>query len=154
MKNRIRVIGTVQDGAIEDEVIKRLQLVIGETYCRYFGGNHHLTFIWLTIPRGQAFLAAKPSTTSVLQLPVQDLLADHIRHDFMSEVSAQWQKNTGCSKNEIILSCPDASYAKHYFDKVNERFNASTKVFIQIKLLLRLMIGKLKKGYLNTSINF
>ncbi len=154
MKNRIRVICTAQDGAIKDEVIKRLQQVIQQTYCRYFGKNNRLTFIWLNIPCGQAFLAAKPSTTSVLQLPVPDLLADHIRHEFMTEVSAQWQGMTGCSKNEIILSCPDASYAKQYFNTVNERFNVSTKTFIQVKLLLRLIMGKLKKGYLNTSINF
>ena len=154
MKNKIRVICSVQDGAIEDEAVKKLQRAIQETYCRYFGEHHRLTFIWLTIPRGQAFLAAKPSTTSALQLPVPDLLTDHIRHDFMGEVSAQWQGITNCSKNEIILSCPDASYAKQYFNKVNERFNSSTKTFIQIKLLLRLIMGKLKKGYLNASINF
>ncbi len=154
MNNSVRVMCTIQENAIGNNCIKELERMIKRVYQGHFGKEYKLNCIWLTMPFGQSFLAAENSTTSTVQIPVADELSAPLRHAFMSEICTQWQSITDCNKNEIILACPDDRYAQRYFEKVDERFKPSLKHFIKIKLLWRLLIGKLKNGYFTTSINF
>ena len=154
MKNSVRVMCSIQENAIQKNSIKALERMIKNVYRRHFGREYKLNCIWLTMPFGQSYLAGESSTTSTVQIPVTDELAAPLRHAFMSEVCSQWQSITGCNKNQIILACPDDSYAQRYFEKVDERFKPSLKHLIKIKLLWRLLIGKIKNGYFTTSINF
>ncbi|MEH6345081.1 MAG: hypothetical protein V7785_08355 [Bermanella sp.] len=154
MNNSVRVMCTIQENAIQKKSIKELEQILKSIYQGHFGSQCHLNFIWLTMPFGQSFLAGENSTSSTVQIPVADGLAPELRHAFMSEVCTQWQRISGCSKNEIILACPDDSYALRYFEKVDERFKPSLTYFIKMKLLWRLIIGKIKNGYFTASINF
>lgn len=154
MKKTIRVLGMIHEGSLGKKAIKQLESVIRSTYHAHFGVDYKLLFVWMSLPKGQAYLAGKPSTASTIQIPVDDGMPSEKRHPFMSEICSKWQYITGCNKNEIILNSSDASQAQAHFEATTERLNESSKKWTQVKLLGRLTSGYLTKGYLNTHINF
>ncbi|MEE2764673.1 MAG: hypothetical protein VYA91_14400 [Pseudomonadota bacterium] len=149
----IRVTCSIQEGSIGRNKIKQLESVITSTYQAHFGSNNKLVFFWLNIPYEQSYLAGKLSTASTVQIPVKDGTPNEKRHPFMSEVCAKWQHVTGCNKNEIILAASDMSQSKAFTDSMATRFDKSVRTKTQLKMLLGFIGGKLKKGYLNSSVN-
>lgn len=153
-KKTVLVTCTIQEGSIGYNKIKQLESVISGTYKAHFGAQHRLIFFWLNIPFGQSYIAGKLSTASTVSLPVADATPNNsVRHPFMSEICAKWQHITGCNKNEIILASNDMSHAKDFQAAMAKRFAAPVRAKSQSKLLLSMLKGYLKKGYLTTSVN-
>ena len=148
-----RIVAMTQAGALRKQQILLLEEKIRNTFENHFGSSQTLVFVWLTIPAGQAYLAGKPSNASTLQIPVADGLSDEKRHHFMHKISEEWMQITQCDKHEIILNAPDASEAKRQFIIFNEKFRESRRASAQIKMLSKLLVGRVFKGYLTTSIN-
>ncbi|CAM3850851.1 hypothetical protein [Parendozoicomonas haliclonae] len=148
----IRVMCSIQEGAIGKTNIKRLEATIPKIYHKHFGAGYKLVFMWLTIPYGQAWLAGKRSTASSIQLPVEDGLPSDRRHPFMAEVCAHWQEITGCNKDEIILASTDFSHYEEFQQVMLQRFPANKQKVVMLKMLMGFGKGWLKKGYLNNSI--
>ncbi|GAA3555489.1 MULTISPECIES: hypothetical protein [Marinobacter] len=151
--NIIPVTCSIQDGSIGHNKIKQLESVITSTYQTHFGSGNKLVFFWLKIPYEQSYLAGKLSTASTVQIPVKNGMPNEMRHPFMAEVCAKWQHVTGCSKNEIILAVSDMSQSKAFTKSMATRFEKSARTKTQIKILTGLIAGKIKKGYLNSSVN-
>lgn len=149
----IKVTCNIQEGSIGYSKIKQLESVISSTYQAHFGAHYRLVFFWLNIPYEQSYLAGKLSTASTVQVPVEDGTPDEKRHPFMSEICAKWMRITGCNKDEIILVSSDLSHAQAFMDSMANRFKKSERSKTQLKILARLISGRIKKGYFNTSIN-
>ncbi len=153
MKKTVRIPCMIQEGSLGKKAIKQLESMIKSTYQTHFGVDYKLIFLWMTIPKGQAYLAGKVSTASTVQLPVEDGMPTNKRHPFMFEVCTKWQSITGCSKNEIILNSPDFTPADEHFQSLQARFDDSKKKWTQAKLMGRLLLGYARKGYLTTDVN-
>lgn len=151
---RLRITCSIQQGSIGYNKIKQLESVIASTYQAHFGTRYQCRFFWLDLPYQQAYLAGEQSNASTVQIPVPDNTSNDIRHPFMSEICAKWQHITGCNKNEIILVAPDMSHFNEFHQAMQRRFEPSTAKASQLKLLTRFVIGRFKKGYFNTSVNF
>lgn len=149
----IQVTCNIQEGSIGYDKIKQLEAIISSTYKTHFGAEYRLVFFWLNLPYQQSYIAGKLSTASSVQIPVQDGLANSKRHPFMSEICAKWMHITGCSKDEIILVSSDKTQAKAFMDSMSSRFKPSVRKRTQFKILFRLCLGRLKKGYFTTSVN-
>lgn len=149
-----RIICSVQEGALDSKTIKQLQATITSTYKAHFGSDFRPIFFWLRIPAGQAYIAGKPSTTSTIQIPVDDNMPDNKRHPFMHEVCVKWQHITGCSKNEIIVNSSDMSQFTQFHQAMEQRFSPEKRKKAKFSMLVRFLFGYLKNGYLNTSVNF
>ena len=149
----VRVTLNIQEGSIGYNKIKQLESVIASTYQAHFGSDYKLTFFWLNIPFEQAYLAGKISTASTVQIPVEDGTPDDKRHPFMSEICAKWQHITACSKDEIILVSPDMTESKAFLESMMGRINKDVRTKTKLKMLAGFVGGRLKKGYLNSSIN-
>lgn len=149
---RIRAMCSIQEGSLGYEKIKQLESVMESTYQSHFGSEHKLTFFWIKVPFEQAYLAGELSTASSVQIPVEDGLNNDKRHQFMSEICAKWQHISGCNNNEIILVCPDHAAFDAFQDAMSARFKGSGKL-AKLKILLKLLLGRFRDGYLNTSVN-
>ena len=153
MTKRVRVMCAIHEGSIGTNKIKQLESVIASTYQAHFGANHKLTFVWMTIPDGQAYLAAQPSNASTLQAPVKDGLPAKERHAFMSEICAKWMHIVGCSKDEIILVAADFIEFEAFSNVMVNRIDKKSRKKTLAKMFFNMLKGKLSKGYLTTSIN-
>lgn len=152
MKN-IRVTCFIQQGAFGDSKILKLESVLTSVYQGHFGRDFKLTFCWISIPYEQSYIAGELSNASTVQMPVEDGTPDPLRHEFMREVCDKWQKITHCSKDEIILVSPNMAKFKAFDNKLMNRFAKSSRRSTKLKMVARMLAGKLKKGYLNTSVN-
>lgn len=149
---KIRAMCSIQQGSLGYEKIKQLESVMESTYQSHFGSQHKLTFFWIKVPFEQAYLAGELSTASTVQIPVEDGLSNDKRHTFMSEICAKWQHISGCSKDEIILVCPDHLAFEAFQNAMSVRFKGSGKS-AKLKMLFKLLLGRIRDGYLNTSVN-
>lgn len=149
----VKVTCNIQEGSLGFKKIKQLESVITSTYQAHFGTDYKLAFMWLSIPYGQSYIAGKLSTTSTVQVPVEDGMPNEKRHPFMSEVCAKWQHITGCSKDEIILVSSDMSHSKAFLNSVVGRINKDVRTKANIKMLAGMVAGKITKGYLTNSVN-
>ncbi|MFC3150071.1 hypothetical protein ACFOEK_03445 [Litoribrevibacter euphylliae] len=149
----VRVMCSIQEGSLGQKKIKQLESVMKSTYQAHFGAQYRLVFIWLNIPYEQSYLAGELSTASTVQMPVEDGLPPEQRHPFMSEICAKWQHITGCNKNEIILASSDMTHVNAFYDAMDARFNPALRRKTKRKMLMSLLKGYLRKGYLNTSVN-
>lgn len=153
MKKVVRILSMIHEGSIGKNKIKELESMIKGTYAEHFSLDAKLVFLWMTIPNGQAYLAGKPSTASTLQIPVEDGLSNDQRHPFMHDICLKWMDITGCNKNEIILNSPDFSEADAQLERFNSKFKPSSKKLTIAKMFGSLVVGKVQKGYLTTSVN-
>lgn len=150
---RVRITCSIQQGSIGYNKIKQLESVIASTYQAHFGTHYQCAFFWIDLPYQQAFLAGKQSSASTAQVPVPNNTPNDIRHPFMSEVCAKWQHITGCSKDEIILVSPDMDHFDQFHLAMQRRFAPDTAKKAQLKMIAKFFLGRIKKGYLNTSVN-
>ncbi|REL30819.1 hypothetical protein [Thalassotalea euphylliae] len=147
----VRVICSIQEGSLGYNNIKQLEAVISSTYKAHFGADYRLVFAWLDLPYRQSYIAGKLSCASTVQLPVEDGMPADKRHPFMSEICAKWQHITGCSKNEIILVSPDMSEYERMHEAFDARVDEKVRKKTKLRMMLRLIVGYFKKGYLTTS---
>lgn len=153
MKKLVRVLAMIHEGSIGQKNIIILEREIKRTYYEHFGRQVNLVVIWMTIPYGQAFTAGKLSTTSTLQIPVADHLPSSERYRFMYAISRIWMDITGCNKNEFVLNAPDYSEADAQLTLFKHKFKKSAETRTLIKMFTSLLVGKVRHGYLTTTIN-
>lgn len=149
---KIRVMCSIQRGSLGFEKIKQLESVLESTYQAHFGADYKITCFWIKVPYEQAYLAGRLSTASTVQVPVENGTRNEVRHPFMAEICAKWQHITGCSKDEIILVCPDQNSFQAFQDAMSHRFKGSGKL-PKIKMICKFLLGRFRDGYLNTSVN-
>ena len=149
---KIRAMCSIQDGSIGYKKIKQLESVLQSTYQSHFGMDNKIVFFWIKIPFEQAYLAGELSTASTVQIPVEDGTSNEKRHPFMSEVCVKWQHITGCNKDEIILVCPDNSAFTDFQNAMSVR-HAEVATKVKLKMLFKFILGRLKSGYFNTTVN-
>ena len=62
---------------------------------------------WTVVRKGFAWTAGEPSTSSLVIRSVPEGLAFERREAFMREVCALWERETGCSTDEIVVTAWD-----------------------------------------------
>lgn len=154
MAKRIRMLCAVQEHALSHQEIKLLEAKSQELYRKYFGGAFKLMSLWVIIPRGQAFLAAQPSTASTVTISVADGTDNELRHAYMSEFCQMWMDVVKCHKNEIIFNVPDKSLSNEFARAQLDRIDPKTRSFHAGKLLLGMLKSKITNGYFSMSMNF
>ena len=154
MAGKVNMLCMIQENALTKEDIKFLQAKTLALYQMYFGKDKKILPIWIVIPAGQAYIAAKPSATSTVTLPVADGTDNEIRHAFMHEFCQMWMDRMGCSKNEIIFTMMDQHLSDEYKRHTISRINPSQKKSQLFKLVLKMLKARLCKGYFELNFNF
>ena len=72
-----------------------------------FGDDPAAEISWLVVKKGFAWTAGEPSTSSIIVRSVPAGLPLGDREAFMGKVCALWQKETGCSIDEIVVTAWD-----------------------------------------------
>lgn len=153
MSHKIRMLCILPEGSVNTSQIKQLESAIEALYQRHFGERYRLMSVWVTVPQQQIYLAGESSQTASVQLPVEDGLANPLRHAFMAEFCDVWMSVTGCTKNQIIVSAQDRRYTQDYMVRVNQRIRRSMRLLTQCRLIGRLILSKLRRGHFIMSTN-
>lgn len=154
MKNTMRMMCLMQENGLSKQEIKQLERAANELYKKHFGSHYKLMPIWVVLPRGQAFLAGKPSTTTTVTLPVENHVDNDVRHPFMYEFCQRWMDITHCHQNEIILNVTDRTVAEEFSRKTLQRINPRTRFYHGGKQLAKIVKSKLVNGYYSINVNF
>lgn len=152
-KQRFLVVCSAHEGGNVLKSAKTLGGEIEATYRRHFGGHTSVTCIWMELPKGQAYIAGRPSTATTVLAPVPDDIQQERRTTFMRDVCAVFQERAGCSVNEIIVSAINVSEAKRYAEMSRRRFDPRKAKGLILRILLRMLLARPAKGYLTTSLN-
>ncbi len=123
MKNPVRANCMIQQGQLTDVQVRHLESQLVMTYRHHFGSEWQVRVVWLSLPPGQAFVEGRPSRSSTIQIAVPDGTDDDKRHAFMRDVSRFWLGYTGCTRDELVLSVPDESYALRFLQANMDRFD-------------------------------
>lgn len=153
MAKTIRMMCMMQEHGLSKQEILQLEQHSKALYKQYFGDAYQLMPVWIVIPRGQAYLAAKPSTTTTVTIAVEDNLSDDIRHAYMAEFCRMWMGITQCHINEIIFNAPDRSVSESFINAQLERINPRIRKFTMLLMLIKLFKSKLTRGYFSMSMN-
>ena len=153
MAEKLRILALFQQGAFAKNKFAVLEKNTCELYKAHFGNHYKLTFVWLEIPQGQAYIAGKPSTATTITMPVKNETINNERHAFMSAMCEMWIRETGCSENEIILSVMDKALSEQYTKASLARLNPQRLSSQLLRLLVKLLISKLTKGRFQLSVN-
>lgn len=153
MAKRIRMMCMMQENGLSRQDILQLEANSKALYKKYFGDQYRLMPFWVVIPRGQAYLAAKPSTTTTVTIPVADHTENKIRHEYMSEFCEMWMGVTQCHINEIIFNAPDQTVSDGFMKAQLERIHPRKRKFQMLKMVLKMVKSKLTKGYFSTNLN-
>ncbi len=153
MTQKVRMMCFIPAGGLTSGQMNALESTISGLYQRHFGSNYRLMTVRVSVPQNQFYLAGQQSMHCTAQVPVMDGLPDHLRHAFMRESCEAWMKITGCSRNQIIFSSPDLSYAKENMKQLAGRVRRPQRVITAARLLLRLLNSKLRHGHLSVSVN-
>lgn len=153
MAKRIRMMCLMQENSLSKAQILQLQQKSKELYAKYFGNEFRIMPVWMVIPRGQAYIAGKPSTATTVTIPVADNTEDSIRHAYMSEFCEMWMGITHCHINEIIFNAPDKTISDSFMEVQLERIHPNKRKRTMLKLLLSLVKSRFTKGYFSSSLN-
>ncbi len=154
MKRIIPLLCMIQEGSLSPAQIRQIESVSAVLYKQHFDSNYRLLPLWLSIPCGQAFVAAQPSRASSVMFPVPDQLPEMARHHFMREFSTAWMQITQCDKNQLIVVAPDQTEALNLIRANSQRFRPGIRLLAQVSLALRLFSSRLWQGHAQASINF
>ena len=96
----------------EGQAAERRQDVLAEGLRRIgqesFGDDPSTTGIsWIVVKKGFGWTAGEPSTSSIVVRSVPVGLAAERREAFMRRVCDLWERETGCSINEIVVTAWD-----------------------------------------------
>ncbi len=153
MAKIIRMMCTIHDNSLTNNELRRIEKQTQQLYTQHFGRHFTIMPIWVRIPPGQAYLAGKPSSASAVVIPVADDLDNTSRHKFMKAFCDNWIAITGCNKNDIIFNAADSRYVNKLNRQMLSRIRPSIRPLVAGKLAFTLLMSKVSKGYLSTSIN-
>ena len=154
MKNPVRASCMIQEGQLTDAQVRHLEAQLVATYRAHFGAQWQVRVVWLSLPPGQAFVEGRPSRSSTIQIAVPDGTDDDKRHAFMRDASRFWLDYTGCTKDELVLSVPDESYALEFLKANMGRFDPARLRGLRLRMLWHGLRSRLTRGYTTLSFNF
>lgn len=153
MPQKVRMVCLYQSESIDSSQKQSLEIIAKRTYEQSFGSAFTMVVIWIAIPKGQAFIAGKPSTATTITLNVPQGTTNQLRHEFMHHFSRAWMGEMNCNENELILSAMDQSVANEFTSKSLSRFNPKAKRLHMAKIMVKLFLSKLFKGHFHMSTN-
>jgi hypothetical protein len=122
-------------------------------YRKNFGHDKKVNVFFVYLPAGQAYVGGQQSTASSVMLPVPDNISLEDRHKFMREFCDIWANIVNCKRDEIILNAPNYRDAVYYLKSMSGRFRPSMRLLIQLRLLLRFKLNRMRTGHNMTSVN-
>lgn len=152
-QQRVLMVILVLNGSIPTTLRKKLEKDCVRLYQHHFGKHYKLFPIWVEVPRSQAFLAAEPSNATTVSIGVEDGLANHIRHAFMSEFCELWMTHTGCNKNEFMLTAMDFQAQRDLLTLTQSRLRPSRRLLATLQMVGRLAKSKIFSRHFSASIN-
>ncbi len=147
------VICSIQQDLIADALYADIEKGIAAVYTQTFGLQAKTKVLWITIPKGQAFLAGKPSRCATIAASVRDGLPNEQRTALLHALLLQWRSQTRCSECDVIISAVDVSKVKEIMAINQRRFRPTIRPFMLIKILTTLVKNKVAKGRFEMSIN-
>ncbi len=147
------VICSVQQGLYPEAMYAELEKGIAAVYTQSFGLQAKTKVMWMTVPKGQAFLAGKPSNCSTIAASVADGLPKEQRAAFLHAMLLQWMTLTRCGKSDVIISAADSSKLKELMAISKRRFRPTIRPFMLVKMLTSIAKNKISKGRFEMSIN-
>ena len=98
----------VQDGQLPtDEHLDALEHALKTVVRDHVGPKARLAVAWMTIPKGSAYSAGKPSTSSVVQVGVPDGFNQSAREALMHDVSFDREMFSSIAKLMVESSLPE-----------------------------------------------
>jgi hypothetical protein len=149
----IKVICTVPEGLISVAEIKAIQKAIDNEYQCTTGVKEKLLFVWFTIPLGLGFDAGSRLKTMSCLVPVANGCISNNRFLLMRRIHNACLSHTSLGADSIKIIVPDANFFKNYLGKLNLRYRRGTRVWRTLLLLVRLVRGRITKGYFTCCIN-
>ncbi len=153
MSDKVRMLCMYQEAQLDAAMRHELAEKATQLYQQHFGLNFTLSVVWIMIPKGQAYIAGRPSRASTVSMPIADGSANAVRHAFMADFCRMWMAVTDCSENEIILSVMDNQLSEEYSKLSIRRINPAKRGYYLIKLACKLIFSKLTQGELHMSSN-
>ncbi len=151
--SKFLVICSVQQELYPESLYAELEKGIAAVYTQCFGLQAKTKVMWMIVPKGQAFLAGKPSHCSTIAASVVDGLSQAQRTAFLQAMLRQWMMMTNCSKHDVIITAADASKLKELMATSNRRFRPTIRPFMLVKMLTTLAKNKISKKRFEISIN-
>ncbi|GAC1373873.1 MAG: hypothetical protein NVS3B3_09190 [Aquirhabdus sp.] len=151
--SKFLVICSVQQDLYPEALYPELEKGIAAAYTQTFGLQAKTKVMWLIIPKGQAFLAGKPSHCATIAATVANGLPKEQRAAFLHAILQEWTTLTRCSKFDVVISAVDASKVKEFVSISKRRFRPTIRPFMLVKMLTTLVKNKLAKGRFEMSIN-
>ena len=98
----------IQEGQPADERREELAAGLREIGVAAFGDDPAAQRVsWNVVKRGFGFTAGEPSTSSIIIRSVPPGLRDDRREAFMRKVCDLWERVTGCTTNEVVVTAWD-----------------------------------------------
>jgi len=98
----------VQEGQLPtDEQRDELEHALKTVVRDHVGPKARLAVAWMTIPKGSAYSAGKPSTSSLVQVGVPDGFNQSAREALMHDVNDRWCAITGQTPFELLVGAMD-----------------------------------------------
>lgn len=95
----------VQEGQISAEQEAKLREVTSHFAQTHFGSK--ATFNWVTVPKGNGFTAAKPSTSVIVSVRAHRSLAPSQRVPLLHELEGLWRKHANRGPDEVVTVIAD-----------------------------------------------
>lgn len=140
-------------GALTKTERSALQIRLSDVYARFVGHQGKVAVIWVELPKGQAFQARQPSSTSTLLVPVPEGFEQGKRVSMMEAVRDMWMQTTGCAANQLVISIADRSWFEKYVTLSRNRIAPNKRRLMGAKILWRLFSSRLRTGMLSMSAN-
>ena len=98
----------IQEGQAADEKVAALEVGLRQLGKTFFGDDPAEVGIrWTRQPKGWAWTAGEPSTSSIVVRSVPVGFDDEQREAYLRAVCDLWVEVTGCSVNEIVATAFD-----------------------------------------------
>ncbi len=98
----------VQAGQAAESKIPELAEGLEQIGARAFGDEPGKVEIrWVSVPEGFGFSAGEPSSASLVIRSVPVGLGNSERKDFMKSITSLWERVTGCTADDIVVTSYD-----------------------------------------------
>lgn len=149
----IKAICSIQEGALSANIKNQWQAKLEELYLQHLSMPMHLTLIWLSIPKGQAYLAGQADNTATLLVPVPNGTAQVVRAQFLYAVLDAWTELTGSKRDEVVISAANVELAEQFMRENQRRFAPLKRPVTVGRVMIKALLAKFKTGRLESNIN-
>ncbi len=153
MVTQYLVVCSIPEGALSRQQKQRLEDGLTKVYQSNIGTNVKAKFLWMNIPKGQAYLAAAVEGTITVLATMPDGLATQPRRSVLYGIQRLWKTETGCQDHQLIISAADKHVADQFLMASRQRPAALFRIPVMLKLIARLLVSKMRSGHLETSVN-